>query len=348
MKNGLYYTKGKWDIGNEQYHMYIVIGQRSRGKNAVWLYEAAKRAIELGIGHRFVFLRRSDKQLELATELTNMFDPCYNVPEQAEFWTQYPTCKVSAHCIYLVDTDGKPHLVGYTRSLNNTKGASLSDCDTIIFDEIVEPARYLYKGGEGGSQEPLLFARLCETIFRRREFWAILLGNEDSPTNPYQDFFHIPYTHDTWKDKRVGKWFEFDMSEETAEQKQQSTIGSLFGNTQYMDYSNGVRAMGEVAEELICKRPAHARQLFNIKIGGKMYAEYFDDNNGVAYIDSTSAYNAALPLISVSAADMCVDSSFLQYNTTFQQIQRQLYGRGAVRFDTQQTATAYLSMLAIQ
>lgn len=343
--NGLFYEKPKFKIGNPNYFLYMCEGQRGRGKSTWWLQQPLLHFFETG--NKFVYLRRKDTELQLAVE-KGLFNCCRVPKENHSFWANYPSVEISGGNIYLVDKEKKKIHVGYTLTLNNVKGISIEDADVLIFDEYVAAKRGEYKGGEHGVHEPELFLRLLETIFRRRKFWAILLGNRDTPSNPYNEYWHIPFGATLHKNKQYGIWYEYDYSEATAQSKEETTIGIISRGTTYSDYSMGVRALGELNDCLIADKPSHAIPRYNIRMFGKDISVWLDQTNAVLYLTDKVKYNPAMPTISVTNADMSINTDFIKYDIDFLNIMRMFYGRGQMRFSSQEIASLFSTMLSLK
>lgn len=342
-KGSLFYDNSKFKIGNEKYFLYMCEGMRGRGKTTYWLQEFVEHSLESG--WKFVYLRRTDVELQLAIE-KGLFNSCQAVHK--EFWEKYPKSYVKAGNIYLEDKEGKVIHIGYALSLNNIKGVSIEDADTLLFDEYVAYKRSLYKGGESGLHEPELFLRLLETLFRRRKFWAVLLGNKDTPSNPYNECWKVPFGTTIYKDKSCGLWYEYDYSEVTALDKDKTPLGIISRNTNYADYSQGLKSLDEVDTALIADKPPHSRQLYNIRILGELLTVWQDIKNGVLYINSTCKYNSSVTVISVTNSDMTINTDFIRYSLGFLEVMRSYYGRGRIRFDNQKSATLFATMLSLK
>ena len=185
-----YQGTNEFKLGNDKVESYMCNGQRGRGKNTVHLANSVDWYLTNLLereedNHKFHFLRRSTEQLELVLS-KGIFTPSLAVEKYRKLFRGYEIEKVYDGNIYLTNPklDDTVH-VGYVNTLNNVKGVGVEDSDNLIFDEYVEPERRLYKGGSGGLREPDLIGRLDYTIFRGRTRWLCILGNEDSPTNPY-------------------------------------------------------------------------------------------------------------------------------------------------------------------
>lgn len=347
-----YYLGSKWDIGNHDYHMYICEGARSRGKTTVWLNKCIQRAYNGVVTgdpiHKFVYLRRSTIQLDLVAR-AGLINSVSNV--YPEFYSKHSQMKIHKNRIYLSDDEQHGEVfvhIGYCSDLNNVKGISIEDADVIMFDEYIELSRALYKGGEGGMSEPELFARLCETIFRRREFWAILLGNRDRPSNPYNEYFHIPYGVKKHKDKNRGIYYEFDSaSSETRSNREKSVLGKLFAGTPYDSYALGDTSGMNIASDFIAEKPNHAKQCVNIRILGNNLTLWVDDNAGIEYYTDKCKFNKQYPILSVTRDDMSINTEFVEYNREFIEMQRAYFGGGRVRFSSDAVAELFYVMLGL-
>lgn len=341
----IYYEHPKFKLGDEKYHLYMCEGQRGRGKTTWWAREFAQRAVETG--KKFIYLRRKDVEMELALE-KGLFNGCRKVKEFKEFWDKYPSDEYRNGCIYLIDKNGEKLHIGYYHTLNNVKGISVEDADGLLFDEYVALKRSDYKGGESGLHEPELFMRLLDTVFRLKDFWCVLLGNRDTPSNPYNECWKIPFECPILKDKSRALWYEYDFSEATAEVKANSTLGLISKGTSYSDYSMGLKSMVDVDESLIDTKPAHAVQKYNIKMFGELVTVWQDRTNAVLYLTSECKYNSSCPTICVTNSDMTINTDFIKYDSMFLMVMKSYYGGGAMRFNNQKTASLLATMLSLK
>lgn len=341
----IYYSEPKFKIGNGKYFMYMCEGQRGRGKTSVWLCLLVTHSLESG--KKFIYLRRSDKEMELAIE-KGLFNCCFNVPEYKELWEKYPKQLCKNGNIYLIDVDGNYIHVGYYLTLNNVKGISIEDADTCLFEEYVAQKRSQYKGGEHGLHEPSLLFRLLETIFRLKNFYLIMLGNRDTPSNPYNEVFKIPFGSTLYKDKSRGLWYEYDYSQATADLKATTALGIISKGTDYNDYSMGLKSLNEIDESLIDTKPSHAVQHYNVKILGKLITIWRDSKNAILYLTQACKYNGSCATICVTNSDMTVNTDFIKYDGMFLDVMKSFYGSGKMRFDNQETAALFATMLSIR
>ena len=346
------YYKGskKFYLGHPKIHTHIVAGQRGRGKTTFKLQEAISRALDDQIsntpqGKKFIFLRRSDEQLELALK-KGLLTAILTIPEYAVKLHGFKYERVWKDAFLI--SNGEVELpIGYVSDLNNVKGLAVEDADNLIFDEFIEAERSKYKGGNGGLGEPELLARLDETVFRRRENWITLLGNFDSPTNPYNEYFKIPYGVQRWSNKARGILYEVDYSEDTKLDKEQTTTGIRWAGTAYSAYSTGNVALGSIDDALLINKPPHAKLMYNVKIGKDIITIWQDENTFMTYVHDDYKMDPYKPVYVVMSQDMVVNGLFVNYNSDFLRLMRLRYGRGCVRFNSQKTATLFNLMISL-
>ena len=350
----LFYKGTSFTLGNSIYNTYICQGQRGRGKTTYWLGNVASYPIKQylnkeEITRKFIFIRRSEEQLKKV--LTDgLFNGVIKVEKYRNMLQNFIVEEIKDKRIFLHNKDNleeKIH-VGYCFDLNNTKGISIEDTWCTIFDEYVEPDRSKYKGGDGGINEPELLARLDETLNRNRDNYLILLGNFDSPTNPYNEYFKIPFNAKKWTNKENGIFYEVDYSEEMKEFKLNTSTGKRWKGTRYSDYSNGNLALGQVDSELIMDKPTQAKHCYNCKICGVDITIWIDEETGVCYCHDNYKFDKQKPIYSVLTSDMQVNTYFVSYCTDFVSLFKMRYARGLMRFNNQKTATLFNIMIKLK
>lgn len=351
INNSLYYDGSKdfKIVPNSKYHTLITKGMRGRGKTTFWIATAAERSVLSCISgennHKFIFLRRSEDQMREVIA-KGMFNGVLTVPKYREMLQGFTHEKIVNKYILLQNDNEAEICVGYIHNLNNTKGISIENTDLIIFDEFVEPTRDKYKGGDSGIHEPELLARLDETINRLRENWLILLGNFDSPTDPYVEYFGVPYGVNKWSDRKRGILYEVDVSEASKEMKLSTSTGERWAGTQYSKYSNGDFALGSVDSDLICNKPPHAVHEFNINVAGTKLTCWIDENTKVCYFHDNYKFDTNKPIYTALSKDMQINTLFVGYNRDLLTLLRIRYGQGRVRFNNQKSA-ALFSLLVL-
>lgn len=356
MTNDLHYTGSSFQLGNPTYNTYICQGQRGRGKTTYWLAEATYHSLKDLIENKskttkkFVFIRRSEEQLKKVLS-KGIFNGVMAVEKYRHklFDTDWIEEEKDGLIYLKPDSDSKERYnVGYYFDLNNTKGISIEDTWCTIFDEYVEPDRSKYKGGNGGVDEPELLARLDETLNRNRTNYMILLGNFDSPTNPYNEYFKIPFGAKKWTNKENGIFYEVDYSETMKEFKEETSSGKRWKNTRYSEYSNGNVAMGKIDDDLICDKPPHAKHIYNCIICGTNITIWIDENTGVCYAHDNYKFDKQLPILSVLTSDMQINSYFVSYCQDFLSLFKARYAYGKMRFNNQKSATLFQLMIKLK
>ncbi len=345
MSNLFYTGSNKFYIGHPKINTYMCKGQRGRGKTSYWLCEGGERALNEALSnpdfcqHKFLFLRRSEEQLKIAVS-KGLFNGVWNIPNSVERFHGYIHERVHQKKIYLSNGENEIH-VGYITDLNNVKGQSVEDSDLLIFDEFVEAERSKYKGGDGGVNEPELLARLDETLFRRRNRWIIMLGNFDSPTDPYSEYFGIPYNVPKWSNRENGIYYEVDYSEDTKIDKENTSVGKLWKGTRYAEYSNGNIALGSVDTDLICNKSKNAQHKYNVNVCGSKLTLWQDIDSSIWYVHDDYKFDNTKPIYTVMSKDMQVNGMFIAYNSLFLNLFRVRFANGMVRFNNQKTASLF-------
>ena len=199
---------------DKDHRMLLDERERSFGRSSFWLNKSTKRAYK-SKGNKFLFLRRKEREIDEILRvgfgknllLTDYYNKFYR--EKGLHFD------VKRGIIYLTNTAINPknkifEHVGYIKDLNSTKGLDLMDCDLILFDEYIAEKRSDYKGGDAGIHEPEIFLNLVHTVFRKLpNRWSILLGNPPigCVTDPYKEWFKIPYGAKKWADKARGIYY---------------------------------------------------------------------------------------------------------------------------------------------
>lgn len=344
MANLFYENAEGYDINNKEltnkYPLHMVNGIRGRGKSTNWL--ATGFANSITNGRKFLYIRRTDVEIELALKLGifNVFafnKELYSMIEDYRYRNNVVQIKNSGAWIDIC----------YYITLNNTNGLSIEDCDFFIFDEYVAKKRSQYKGGEYGIHEPEIFFNLLETIFRRRKFCGVMLGNNYTVSNPYNEVFHIPFGCKEKKDKSRGVWYTFDYSDDTVNQKRDSILGRLSRGTQYDKFSNENVAMNEIDDKFIQDKPAHAKQLFNIFYLKNVLTVWEDSNSHILYFTDKYRLNADLPILSVTTADMSINTTFLESCGQLLANWYMQYSWGYVRFSSQDVGSQFMTIVKL-
>lgn len=353
----LYYSSPSFNIGNKEYHTYMCLGQRGRGKTTYWLAQLVKRAVKniadfkagkvQRITRKFIYVRRKEEDLMTALEkgiFNGVFtaEPYSDVAKMVNNSITYGKGEFR-----YVDGDGNSISIGYYSDLNRIKGISVEDADVLLFDEIVEVKRSDYKGGNNGINEPAILARLDETLFRLRENWHIYLGNFDQPTNPYSEDFKIPYGALKFTNKERGFIYEVDVNEATTELKHSTATGQRWIGTAYDKYSNGNISLDSIDSEFICSKPKHSKLIYNLKVANNNLTLWRDDNTGIVYVQDDCKFNTNLPIFSVLETDMSVNSNFVGFNSFFIKWAKTMFASGYMRYCNQKAYALYSIVLGL-
>lgn len=354
--NSLYYDDCDFKIGNHEWHTYMCLGMRGRGKTTYWLATVYKRAIANikecfdgkvdRVTKRFVYLRRTEVALEQAINL-GIFNSVFAAEPYRELAMLCETELIFNKNKIITTINGVLTHIGYYVDLNKIRGLSLEDCDTLLFDEVVEDNRANYKGGEGGIHEPDILARLDDTLFRGRENWHIYLGNDDTASNPYTENFGVPYGVDKWKNKEREFWYEFDRTQAAVDKRHSTATGKRWKNTTYDKFACGERHMEGIDDDFICDKPKHAKLMYNIKIGGNRLTIWRDDESGINYVHDNLAFDVHFPVISVMNSDMQVNSLFMAFNAPFMRWCKFMYSRACFRYNSQKTFALFSIILSL-
>ena len=343
MRNELYFVDHEWSIGNKNIHMRIVSGARSRGKTSRYVFELTKWWDKDKQNNKFIYLRRKAVQIQEVIS-KGIFNGARGMDDEEaiKMFARYPYDNVYDGKIYLgLGKDDKENC-GYIFDLNNIKGVSIEDANVLYFDEYIELNRSEYKGGDGGMHEPELFARLLETIFRRREFWVIMNANEDTYTNPYHEYFNIPFMTEKWTDNNRGILYTRDIAPPVArENRAKTTIGQLFKGTNYDIYASGDRPANGISSEFFADRPAHAKLVCNIRIFNRILTVWLDEEHEIEYVTDKYKENLQYQTLSVTKDDMTINSTFISYCADFIIWQKTLFALGKVRFSSGKVAEMF-------
>ena len=131
-KNLFYINQENYQIGNKDYHCHIVNGIAGRGKTTYWLAYLFDRF--KNTGKKFLYLRRSDIEMELALNM-GLLPSLRNAYGDRFDWIQDEKHRSN---IISIKVDNKWHECAYYTTLNNVKGVQIEDCDVVLFDEYVE------------------------------------------------------------------------------------------------------------------------------------------------------------------------------------------------------------------
>lgn len=171
---------------------------------------------------------------------------------------------------------------------NKSKKVNYPICRWGLFDEyILDTSRineYI-----NGFDEPKLFLKLYHTLDREQDYQTVfMLGNNISFYNPYHIYkaFNVPYQgrNKIWMNENV-LYEHIEGSEELKENKKKSKFLHMIENTDYGKYA----IEGEFSEdnkEFIEPRSNKAKLKFNFDVNKKTFGVWWDNSNGLVYIDN--------------------------------------------------------------
>lgn len=345
------YYDGSYFELNEKNRFLVDIRKRSKGRTSFWVNKATRRALTNPEIHKFIYLRRQDSEM-LEVINSGFASNLMRTEYYAKFYKKNNySFSTESNKIFIVkhDQEGKEiekiH-VGYLRTLNKVKGLDLLDVDLIIFDEFVALKRSDYKGGMSGINEPMILNKMIHTVFRNKpNRWLVMLGNDDTPTNPYNEYFHIPYGVKSFTDKKRGLVYRYDPSE--GETESVAAIFSSFDDKTYKSEVGG-GITSAVPEYLIEQKPQQAEYLMAIKYANTFITFWSDIRNGVIFAHDNYKVDRSKPVYSAFFEDMSVDSSML-IGALYPQIKglKLQYFANQIRYNNQSTAQKMLDIINI-
>lgn len=339
-KNTLHYDNSDFKIGNHVYHTYLCEGMRGRGKSTYWLAQLISWVMKNvnayingdvdQITNKFTYVRRKDTELQDALSKGIFNDVFIWYKNQTQMVHRNIIPKGGEFFAQIGDSDKDMFPIGYYFDLNKVKGISVPDTNVMLFDEFIADKRSGYKGGSGGINEPEILARLDDTLFRRRENWIILCGNSEEPSNPYCEYFHVPFGVDKWRDRDRGIWYEYDKTEAAQNAFDNSVTGKRWKGTTYAGYAKGEHALLSINEDFIAEKPKHCKQLYNLRVMRELLTIWLDPSTYLIYITDNCAINNTLPIYAVFNDDMSINAEFMGYNPQFVKWLQQIYAKGSI------------------
>lgn len=331
MKKG-YYDGSVFQFTPEN-KVYIDVRKRSKGRTSYWLNRLIKRAIDAP-SHKFMLVRRSREEMD-DVESYGLAKNMLNTDYYGRWYDRHGyRIFTKGGKIYVVDIKNNEQQVGYLQTLNNVKGIDADDVDVILFDEFIAVNRRDYKGGNGGEREPKILMKLIHSVFRRRQLtWLIMLGNDESPSNPYNEYFKIPYGVKRYKDDK-GLLYIYDDS--PADLDSTASILTSYDD-QMTQETNGQRTI--VPDYMIGNKPPSAEMIFTVYYKDTPLTFWIDYKTSILYAHSNYKCDNTRPVYTAFKEDMTVNTAFIlarvypQIKMLKDSVQRQ-----SIRYDTQMTA----------
>lgn len=305
-----FYDGSFFDLENPAHKVLISDAPRSKGRTSYWLNRLIKRA-EKNPLKRFIYLRRGDKELEAVT--INGF--AKNLKLNDYYGTYYRrkgyAIKTESNKIYL-QSDKDKILVGYLGSLNSIKGVDAMDVDTILFDEYIAVLRRSYKGGNNGVYEPSMLHAFMNTIFRlRTNANLILLGNQDttdSPTNPYTEFYKIPFGAVKYKRNDIGLYYRKEQGHGDI-----NSYMSVLNTADDSVYKRDVKGDGATTVDklFITDKTQNSEYMAAIKYQSAFITLWIDTKTGLLYCHDNYKVDKNKPFYTAFRDNMSVDATLL-------------------------------------
>lgn len=267
-----------WDISKLLSYnclLNFVIGERGVGKS----FQAKKFVINdyLKNGNEFVYVRRYKTELENAYE--GFFEQLQNEGYFVDHAFRISVSKKRIDKFYMDN-----QVIGYGVPLstaNILKSASFPKVKTLIYDEfLIDNGTYHYL-----RNEPIQFLDILETIFRLRDFRALLLGNAITISNPYFDFFKLtlPYNSEFKTFKEGTIMVNYVKNEVYREKKKSTRFGVMVDGSDYGEYAID-NAFLRDNDSFIAKRDHDARVYSTIILKGEKYGIWRNWKTGFVYI----------------------------------------------------------------
>ena len=342
-----YYDGSFFDLENPEHRILISDAARSFGRTSYWVNRCTKRA-EKNPLKRYIYLRRGDKELEAVIadgfaknlKLNNYYGTYYNRKKYSII--------TDAKKIYLENNQKNRILVGYMASFNQIKGIDLLDVDTIIFDEYIATLRRSYKGGNNGVFEPKMLDSFINTVFRRRiNANLIFLGNQDtadSPTNPYAEYWHIPFGVSKYKRSDIGLYYR--------KEKGQGDTGSFANviarantDTYARDVLNDVTTIDSL---FIAKKPHNADYIAAIKFQSVYITLWIDTKTGILFCHDDYKVDKNKPFYTAFRDNMSIDAALL-IAAQYPQLKaiKQKYFTNQIRYNNAVTASRIATIIQV-
>lgn len=229
---------------NPHFFLYIFIGGRGCGKT----YSVLRGIVERNL--KFVYLRRSDRELKIATSLNGN---CFKPLNMKEGFAIYPESGSAEEAITFCNENvidertNKPAIIGYAGSLStfgNFRGASFEDVDVLFLDEFINTAP-INRLKDSAFQ---LFNAI-ETINRNRELegskpiYCILCSNSNRLDDDILNTFGLPerirvmrrIDQEIYTDELRGIYLNDIHNENFKEAKKKTALYKLTQGTEFYD-----------------------------------------------------------------------------------------------------------------
>lgn len=342
-----FYDGSFFDLENPAHKVLISDAPRSCGRTSYWLNRLIKRA-EKNPLKRFIYLRRGDKELDAVTAKGFAKNLKLNDYYGTYYRRKGYSIKTENDKIYLQSESDKI-LVGYLGSLNSIKGVDALDVDTILFDEYIAILRRSYKGGNNGVFEPPMLHAFMNTIFRlRKNANLILLGNQDtadSPTNPYTEFYKIPFRAEKYKRTDIGLYYRKEKGHGDTE-----SYMSVLNRADDSVYNRDVigEAVANVDKLFITDKTPSAEYIAAIKYQSAFITLWIDIKTGLLYCHDNYKVDKNKPFYTAFRDNMSVDATLL-IAAQYPQLKaiKQKYYTNQIRYNNISTAARVQNIIQV-
>lgn len=320
----------------------FIVGPRGNGKT----YGAKMRAIKDAIqkGRQFAYVRRYKEELNLAKDA--FFADIENNDEFPDW-----DFRISGRTAQMAPRDSRDNekrkwvTIGFFIALSTAqsyKSVSFPNVWSIIFDEfILEKSGQIYLRNEAA-----IFKNLYSTIDRNNDRVRVFfLANAVSIMNPY--FLDLNISPDgTDQIGRMNKLasgtyyvaYHFIQDEVYIDQVSQSMFGQFISGTAYNEFANKSE-FSDNHQNLLEGKPPEARYILTIETDQGIFAVWVAHGPRRYYVTSTRPGIEYIVTTEISA--VAEDKPFLANTDKRNQMLRQYYNNGMVKFQNAETRNLF-------
>lgn len=282
-------------------------------------------------GEEFFYLRRYGG-VTMANATQNFFASL----QKEGYYTDYKfSQKGNNRCghFYLNDS-----VIGHYSSLTSFKGSEFPNVTYINFDEYLADENDIYHSYLTG--EVTHFLEFYESIARMRDVKVLFTSNRTDSYSPYWNYFNLkkPYGKKTyWKGKNVY-YEEIKSDDDFIAKKYGTRFGEIIKGTAYGDYNVENGELYNLTNFVKKKTPT-AKNIYNVRIGEKLYGLYDDIANGEVFFSCD--YNSNLPTYTLIKKDRRPNEILLKGKSFHLNILRKSYQFSQLYFDSEKSAKAF-------
>lgn len=247
-------------VRQDDFFLNFCTSKRGAGKSFGSIKDCVQRFLDYG--EHFVYLRRSQTELDLA--LPSIFQPL-----SVEGYFSDKLLTVKNECFYC---DGQ--IMGRGIAISTAyklKSVSFPKVKTILFDEFISESNSYLK------DEVTKFLSVIETIGRMRDINIFCLANKSTIYNPYYVYFDVkPASSTTPKTRFRSKSimiYQF-ISEEYKNKKLNTKFGKLISGTTYGDFMLNDEAIQDNYDFVDKLNGVKKNVYINLYLGGENIVVY--------------------------------------------------------------------------